>query len=118
MFYAYNVAEVNEAAIKKRHAQGWVDEVYDDVDKVIVRAKEARVNKSSVAIAYHGNIVSLWVSSFLNNQLNTKKERLAADPSFTPELASDQTSLHNPFQGGYYPVQVSFSEVCFLKQDI
>lgn len=89
-------AEVNPAAVNKRHAQGWVDEVYDDLDKLLARAKEARENKEAVSLAYLGNVVDLW-------------ERLAAD-GVNVDLGSDQTSLHNPWAGGYYPVGLSFEE--------
>ncbi|MDG1718576.1 MAG: urocanate hydratase [Flavobacteriales bacterium] len=90
------VAEINPEAISKRHKQGWVDEVYRDLDKLINRAIQARENKEAVSIAYDGNIVDLW-------------ERLV-DRNIDVELGSDQTSLHNPWGGGYYPVGVSFKE--------
>ena len=90
------VAEINPEAISKRHKQGWVDEVYRNLDKLINRAIQARENKEAVSIAYDGNIVDLW-------------ERLV-DRNIDVELGSDQTSLHNPWGGGYYPVGVSFKE--------
>lgn len=90
------VAEVNPEATNKRHAQGWVDEVYDDLDTLIKRMEVARNNKEAVSIAYQGNVVDLW-------------EKLAAE-NITIEIGSDQTSLHNPFAGGYYPVGLSFEE--------
>ncbi len=90
------VAEINPEATSKRHKQGWVDEVYRDLDKLINRAIQARENKEAVSIAYDGNIVDLW-------------ERLV-DRNIDVELGSDQTSLHNPWAGGYYPVGVSFKE--------
>lgn len=95
------IAEVNRAAIDKRKSQGWVDEVFNEpeLEAVLARVRRAVAAKESVAIAWHGNVVSLW-------------ERLAqggAD-AFVPDLGSDQTSLHNPFFGGYYPVGVSFEE--------
>lgn len=90
------VAEVNPEATNKRHAQGWVDEVYDDLDTLIKRMVVARNNKEAVSIAYQGNVVDLW-------------EKLAAE-NITIEIGSDQTSLHNPFAGGYYPVGLSFEE--------
>jgi len=90
------IAEVNEAAVKKRHAQKWVDEVYSDLDKLLVRVKECVEKKETISIAYHGNIVTLW-------------EKLA-ESDVHVDLGSDQTSLHNPYNGGYYPVQVSFEE--------
>ena len=90
------VAEVNKHAVDKRHAQGWVDEKFSDLDELIPRIRQATKNKEAVSLAYNGNIVDLW-------------ERLLAD-NIKVDLGSDQTSLHNPWAGGYYPVQVSFDE--------
>lgn len=90
------VAEVNEKAIKTRYTQGWVDEVYEDLDTLLERIKKAVAAKEAVSLAYHGNIVDLW-------------ERLAKDGVHV-DLGSDQTSLHNPWAGGYYPVGYSFEE--------
>lgn len=87
-------AEVNPAASRKRHAQGWVDEIIDNLDELVARTKEARANKETVSIAYEGNVVEVW-------------ERFDQEDIFI-ELGSDQTSLHNPWAGGYYPVQLSF----------
>ncbi|MBQ2132670.1 MAG: urocanate hydratase, partial [Bacteroidales bacterium] len=90
------VAEINEKAIQTRYSQGWVDEVYDDLDKLVVRIEEARAAKEAVSLAYHGNVVDLW-------------EKLAEE-NVHVDLGSDQTSLHNPWAGGYYPVGYSFEE--------
>lgn len=90
------VAEINPAATQKRYKQGWVDEVFDDLDKLISRIEIARKNKEAVSIAYQGNIVDLL-------------EKLAKE-KIKIEIGSDQTSLHNPFAGGYYPVGISFEE--------
>ena len=90
------VAEINTAAIKKRKKQGWVDEVYKDLDLVLKRTLQARKNKEAVSIAYEGNIVDLL------EKIETKNINI--------EIGSDQTSLHNPFAGGYYPVGLSFKE--------
>jgi len=90
------IAEVNEKATQKRHSQGWVDEVFEDLDKLCVRVIEAKKKKEIVSIAYQGNIVEVW-EKFL-------KENIYID------LGSDQTSLHNPWAGGYYPVGLSFEE--------
>lgn len=90
------VAEINPAAAHKRKEQGWLDELYEDLDQLIARAIEAKANKEAVSIGYLGNIVDLW-------------ERLVAD-GIQVELGSDQTSLHNPFGGGYYPAGQSFDE--------
>ena len=90
------VAEINPKATYKRHKQGWVDEVHQDLDKLIERALIAREKKEAVSIAYDGNIVNLW-------------ERLV-ERNIKIELGSDQTSLHNPWSGGYYPVGISFEE--------
>ena len=83
------IAEVNPKAVATRHNQGWVDEVYTSLDDLIARAAEAREKKEAVSLAYQGNVVDLW-------------ERLAAD-GVKVDLGSDQTSLHNPWAGGYYP---------------
>lgn len=90
------VAEVNEKALNTRHKQGWVDEVFTDIDTLVFRMEVARQNKEAVSLAYHGNVVDLL-------------EKLAAD-KIKIEIGSDQTSLHNPFAGGYYPVGLSFEE--------
>ena len=90
------VAEINPKVVKVRHEQGWVDEVYEDLDKLIVRMQEARKNKEAVSLAYQGNVVDLW-------------EKLA-DENISIDLGSDQTSLHNPFAGGYYPAGISLEE--------
>ncbi len=87
-------AEVNPAAAKKRHDQGWVDELLDNLDKLVARAKEAIQNKEVISLAYIGNVVEVW-------------ERFDTEDIFI-HLGSDQTSLHNPWAGGYYPVGLSF----------
>ena len=97
------VAEVNPKATHTRHSQGWVDEVFDDLDALIPRMLQARENKEAVSIAYQGNVVDLW-------------ERLAKD-DIRIELGSDQTSLHNPFAGGYYPAGLSFEEANRMMAD-
>jgi urocanate hydratase len=90
------IAEVNPKAAQKRHEQGWVDELTDDLAKLVERVKKAKQNKEVVSIAYVGNIVDVW-------------ERFAEENVFV-DLGSDQTSLHNPWAGGYYPVGLSFEE--------
>jgi urocanate hydratase len=90
------IAEINPKATEVRHTQGWVDEVFSDLDKLIPRIKKAMADKEAVSIAYQGNIVDLW-------------ERLAID-DIAVDLGSDQTSLHNPFAGGYYPAGLSLDE--------
>jgi urocanate hydratase len=90
------VAEINPKAVKTRHEQGWVDEVYSDLDALIPRIKKAKENKEIVSIAYQGNIVDLW-------------QRIDEEGVIV-ELGSDQTSLHNPWAGGYYPQGLSFEE--------
>ncbi len=89
-------AEVNPAATYKRHEQGWVDEVIIDLDELVARVREAKENKEVVSIAYDGNVVDVWEKF--------DQENLYID------LGSDQTSLHNPWAGGYYPVGLSFDE--------
>jgi urocanate hydratase len=90
------VAEINPKATKKRHEQGWVDEVYSDLSEIIQRIQTARKNNEAVSIAYDGNIVDLW-------------ERLDNE-NISVEIGSDQTSLHNPWAGGYYPVGISYEK--------
>jgi urocanate hydratase len=97
------IAEVNPAAIKKRYDQGWLNEMYDDLDQVITRMQEARKNKEAVSIGYQGNIVDLW------------EELVKRD--IPVELGSDQTSLHNPYGGGYYPAGLSFEEANRMMAD-
>lgn len=87
-------AEVNAAAAHKRHDQGWVDELISEMDELVVRIREAQSAKEVVSIAYVGNVVEIW-------------ERFADEDIFI-NVGSDQTSLHNPFAGGYYPVGLSF----------
>ncbi len=87
-------AEVNAAAATKRHEQGWVDELIDDLNTLVVRTKKAIVNKETVSLAFIGNIVDVW-------------ERYYIEEIYI-HLGSDQTSLHNPWAGGYYPVGLSF----------
>ncbi|WP_339756978.1 urocanate hydratase [Algoriphagus aquimarinus] len=89
-------AEVNPAAAKKRHEQGWVDELIENLDELVLRTQLAKRNEEIVSIAYIGNIVDVW-------------ERFDAENIFI-ELGSDQTSLHNPWAGGYYPVGLTFEE--------
>lgn len=89
-------AEVNSKAIHTRHSQGWVDEVFTDIDKLVARVRKATGEKEVVSLAYHGNIVEVW-------------EKFA-DEEIYVDLGSDQTSLHNPWSGGYYPAGLSFDE--------
>jgi Urocanate hydratase len=97
------IAEVNPKAIRIRHSQGWVDEVFFDMDKLISRVKKAREFKEAVSLAYQGNIVDLW-------------EKLA-DHDITVDIGSDQTSLHNPWAGGYYPAGLTFDESSRMISD-
>ncbi len=90
------IAEINPKVVAVRHQQGWVDEVFENLDQLIVRMNEARQNKEAVSLAYQGNVVDLW-------------EKLARE-KISIDLGSDQTSLHNPFAGGYYPVGLSLEE--------
>ena len=89
-------AEINPLAAEKRHAQGWVDELHSSLDELIPRIRRAVAAKEVVSLAYVGNVVDLW-------------ERLA-DEDIRVDLGSDQTSLHNPWAGGYYPVGYSLEE--------
>ncbi|XP_049571695.1 urocanate hydratase isoform X2 [Orcinus orca] len=95
------IAEVDGAALMKRHKQGWLMEVTDSLDRCIERLREARKRKEALSLGYHGNVVDLWER--LVHELDTTGELLV-------DLGSDQTSCHNPFNGGYYPVQLGFTE--------
>ena len=90
------VAEINPKAARKRYEQGWVDEMYDDLDLLIPAVRKAVAERKTVSMAYVGNVVDLW-------------ERLAEEHIHV-DLGSDQTSLHNPWAGGYYPVDMSLEE--------
>ncbi|QSE96407.1 urocanate hydratase [Fulvivirga lutea] len=90
------VAEINPKATNTRHSQGWVDEVIADLDQLVNRVNRAKANKEVVSIAYQGNIVDVW-------------EKFEAEGVYV-DLGSDQTSLHNPWAGGYYPAGISFEE--------
>ena len=89
-------AEINPLAARKRYEQGWVDEIHEDLDELIPRIRRACADKEVVSLAYQGNIVDLW-------------ERLA-DEDIHVDLGSDQTSLHNPWAGGYYPAGLTYEE--------
>ena len=88
-------AEVNPTAATKRHEQGWVDELIDSIDALVIRTKKAIQNKEVVSLAFIGNVVTVW-------------ERFDTEDIFI-HLGSDQTSLHNPWAGGYYPVDLTFT---------
>jgi len=89
-------AEVNPKATQTRHSQGWVDEVYSSVEELIERVKIAQQDKEIVSIAYQGNVIDVWEAFF--------------DAGIFVDIGSDQTSLHNPWSGGYYPVGMSFED--------
>jgi urocanate hydratase len=89
-------AEINPKAVHTRHSQGWVDEVFDNLDVLIPRIKSAQANKEAVSLAYQGNVVDLW-------------ERLVQE-NMPVDIGSDQSSLHNPWAGGYYPAGLSLDE--------
>ena len=89
-------AEINPDALNKRYEQGWVDEVIDDLNVLSKRVKDAKANNEVVSIAYLGNIVDVWEKFY--------------DEGIKVDLGSDQTSLHNPWSGGYYPVDFTFEE--------
>lgn len=90
------IAEVNPKAATKRHEQGWVDEIIGDLSTLVSRVRKAKEKKEVVSIAYQGNVVDVW-------------ERFL-DENIYVDLGSDQTSLHNPWAGGYYPAGISFEE--------
>ncbi|MEG9327005.1 urocanate hydratase [Salinimicrobium catena] len=89
-------AEVNPKAVETRHSQGWVDEVVTDINELVEKVKKAKEEKKTISFAYQGNVVDVWEEF--------EKQDLHID------LGSDQTSLHNPWAGGYYPVGLSFEE--------
>ena len=89
-------AEINPSATQKRYSQGWVDEVYDNLDELFKHVNESIAKKEARSYAYQGNVVDLW--------------EYAAENNIHIDLGSDQTSLHNPWAGGYYPVGVSFED--------
>ncbi len=89
-------AEINPKATKTRHSQGWVDEVFEDLNLLIERIKKAVISKEAISLAYQGNVVDLW-------------ERLVKE-NMQVDIGSDQTSLHNPWAGGYYPAEFSYEE--------
>ncbi len=90
------IAEINPKAVQKRYEQGWVDEVYTDLDALLVRMTVAKDKKEAISLAYQGNIVDLW-------------EKLV-EKNIKVDLGSDQTSLHNPWSGGYYPAGLTMEE--------
>ena len=89
-------AEVNPKAVHTRHSQGWVDEVITDTDALVTRVQTALAQKETVSIAYQGNVVEVW-EAFDTHNIHI-------------DIGSDQTSLHNPWAGGYYPMDYTFEE--------
>ena len=89
-------AEINEKALSTRYSQGWVDEVYTDVKSLVDRVCKAKKTKEIVSLAYLGNVIDVWEAFYSSN--------------IHVDLGSDQTSLHNPWAGGYYPVGMSYEE--------
>ena len=90
------IAEVDESRIKTRHEQGWVSKISDDLNEIFEWVQDARISGNSLSIAYHGNVVDLW--------------KFVVKNDIKVELASDQTSCHAVYEGGYTPFQVSFKE--------
>ena len=97
------VAEVNPKVVATRHSQGWVDEVFRDLEELAERLEKARSEKEAVSLAYEGNVVDLW-EFFLHRRIQV-------------DLGSDQTSLHNPFAGGYYPAGVGFEQANLMMAE-
>ena len=97
------IAEVNPKAAHTRHSQGWVDEIFEDLDELIARINKAKAGKEAVSLAYQGNIVDLW-EKFVEVEMYV-------------ELGSDQTSLHNPWAGGYYPAGISFEDANLMMAE-
>ena len=103
------IAEVSREALDKRHAQGWVVEVTDCPHQLICLVREARREGRPTSIGFHGNAVTVW-ERFLQEYRDTGE--------LLVELGSDQTSYHNPYNGGYYPVQLGYEEAgTLLAQD-
>jgi len=96
-------ADVNKDATSKRHEQGWVDEVINDLDELCARVQQAKAGNEVVSIAYNGNIVDVW-------------EKFDQEGVYV-DLGSDQTSLHNPWAGGYYPVDLSFEDATVMMAE-
>ena len=90
------IAEINPKAVQVRYEQGWVDEVYRDLNELLDRALEAKKHKEAVSLAYLGNVVDLWEA--------------LAERDMPVDIGSDQTSLHNPWAGGYYPAGLTYEE--------
>ncbi len=97
------IAEINPKAVHTRHSQGWVNEVYTELDSLIPRIRKAIADKEAISLAYQGNVVDLW-------------ERLAAE-NIKVDMGSDQTSLHNPWAGGYYPAGLSLEEANLMMAE-
>jgi urocanate hydratase len=97
------IAEVNRKAIEKRHQQGWVDEIISDEEELVARIRSAQQTQATLSIAYHGNIVTLW--------------EILDRADVYVDLGSDQTSLHNPWAGGYYPEGLSFEQANTMIAD-
>ena len=98
------IAECNEFAAKKRHQQGWLSELHYDVQNLLDRAEQAKLNQEAVSLGYVGNVVELWEALI--------------DRGVCPELGSDQTSLHNPWLGGYMPAGLTYADgIKALKDD-
>lgn len=96
-------AEINPKAVDTRHGQGWVDEVYTSLPELLARVNEARARCEAVSLAYQGNVVDLW--------------EYLADNDVSVDLGSDQTSLHNPWAGGYYPAGLNFEEAKIMMAE-
>lgn len=96
-------AEINPAAAQKRYEQGWVDEIHEDLDELFEKVNEARAKKIARSFAYQGNVVDLWEYCVAHN--------------IQVDLGSDQTSLHNPWAGGYYPVGISFEDAKIMMAE-
>jgi len=96
-------AEVNYSAAKKRHDQGWVDVLITDINELVMFVRDAQLNNKTISIAYVGNIVDVW-EVFIKEDIKIT-------------IGSDQTSLHNPWSGGYYPVGISYEKANMLLRD-
>ena len=98
------IAEISPDAVNKRYTQGWVDEIFTDLDALLLRIERACAQQEAVSLAYQGNVVNLW--------------EMLVKQNIAIALGSDQTSLHNPWAGGYYPVDYSYEDAkCLMVDD-
>ena len=103
------IAEVDASALNKRYNQGWINEKCEDLDSLWARIKKAQADKEVIAIGYLGNVVDIW-ERCASDVAKVKSGEMRREDAVIPDIASDQTSLHNPYNGGYYPASMSLTE--------